>query len=132
MKVTHTLIDKSGQQSLSEIKLDSYLSILFFSFQDFLRWWYVKMPLWHLRRIARFSVVLDDQFSISLLLANFFVPWHRDYSVVGYLFGIIMKLLFLPIAISIYILCMTISILVFLIWLILPISILVFLIVSFF
>jgi hypothetical protein len=132
MDAKNTLVDSSGQQSLSEVRIDSYLNILLFSFQDFLRWWYIKMPIWHLRRLARLSTVIDDQFSISLLLRNFFLPWHRDYSVIGYIFGIAMKLLYLPIGITIFTLSMTLYFLVFLIWLILPIGALVFVIISFF
>lgn len=132
MEAKNTLVDSSGQQSLNEIKIDSYLAIFLFTIQDFLRWWYVKMPIWHLRRLARLSVVVDDQFSISLLVKNFFLPWHRDYSVIGYIFGIVMKILFLPIGTSIYLLTMSIYLLIFLSWLLLPIGALVFVIISFF
>lgn len=132
MEVQNTLVDRSGQQLLNETKIDSYLSISAFTFQDFLRWWYIKMPIWHLRRLARVSIVLDDQLSIFLLLRHFFLPWHRDYSVIGYVFGIIMKLLYLPIALSTYLLCITFSLIIFLAWIILPIGSLVFVIISFF
>ncbi len=40
MEAKNALIDNSGQQSLSEIKIDSYISIFFFTIQDFLNWWY--------------------------------------------------------------------------------------------
>jgi len=103
-----------------------------FTFQDFLKWWYIKMPVWHLRRFSRLSIVLDDQFSISLLLKHFFQPWHRDYSVIGFVFGILMKILYLPFALSIYITGMLSYFLFFLIWLILPIGSLVFVIISIF
>lgn len=132
MEAKNTLVDSSGQQSLSEVRIDSYLNILLFSFQDFLRWWYVKMPIWHLRRLARLSTVIDDQFSISLLFKNFFLPWHRDSSVIGYVFGIAMKLLYLPIGIAIFTLSITLYLFIFFIWLILPIGALVFVIISFF
>lgn len=132
MEAKNTLADSSGQQLLNEIKIDSYLSIFFFTFQDFLRWWYIKMPIWHLRRLGRLGVVVDDQFSISLLIKNFFLPWHRDYSLIGYVFGILMKILYLPIAITIYLLCMLIYFTLFLFWLILPVGALVFVIISFF
>jgi hypothetical protein len=88
------------------------------------------MPVWHLKRFARLSVVLDDQFSISLLLKNFFLPWHRDFSVIGIFFGILMKLLYLPIGISIYTLGIFCYLLLFIIWLILPIGSLVFVLIS--
>lgn len=90
------------------------------------------MPTWHLKRLLRLSIVVDDQFSISLLIRHFFLPWHRDYSMIGYLFGILIKLLYLPIVISLYLLCVLAYILVFLIWLILPIGSLVFVIISLF
>lgn len=132
MEAKNTLVDGSGQQLLNEIKVDSFLSIFLFSVQDFLRWWYVKMPMWHLKRLARLSVVVDDQFSISLLIKNFFLPWHRDYSAIGYVFGITMKILFLPIGICIYILAMATYLLTILAWLVLPVGSLVFVIISFF
>ena len=130
MKTKNTLVDSSGQQLLNQIKIDSYPAIAIYTFQDFLRWWYIKMPVWHLRRFARLSVVLDDQFSISLLLKNFFLPWHRDFSVIGIFFGILMKLLYLPIGISIYILCIMFYLFLFISWLILPIGSLVFVLIS--
>ncbi len=130
MKTKNTLVDSSGQQLLNQIKIDSYPAIAIYTFQDFLRWWYIKMPVWHLRRFARLSVVLDDQFSISLLLKNFFLPWHRDFSVIGIFFGILMKLLYLPIGISIYLLCIMFYLFLFISWLILPIGSLVFVLIS--
>jgi hypothetical protein len=130
MEAKNTLVDRSGQQLLNEIKVDSYSAIFAFSFQDFLRWWYIKMPIWHLRRLGRIIVVVDDLFSITLLLKNFFLPWHRDYSVVGYAFGIVMKLLYLPIAISIFLICVLTYLAILLSWLILPIGALVFVIIS--
>ncbi len=132
MQTQNTLVDNSGQQLLNEIKIDSYSTIFVFTLQDFLRWWYIRMPIWHLRRFSRLSIVLDDQFSISLLLRYFFSPWHRDYSLIGYIFGILMKLLYLPIAMSIYVICMIFYLLLFLSWLILPIGSLVFVIISIF
>ena len=132
MKTENKLIDNSGQQLLNEIKVDSFATIFFFSIQDFLRWWYIKMAVWHLRRLLRLSIVLDDQFSISLLIKHFFIPWHRDYSLIGYIFGIVMKILYLPLAILIYLVCIISYILVFFIWLILPIGTLLFVIISLF
>ena len=132
MKTTNTLVDSSDQQLLNEIKIDSYSSIAMFTFQDFLKWWYIKMPIWHLRRLSRLSIVLNDQFSISLLLKNFFQPWHRDYSVIGFVFGILMKILYLPLALSIYVIGMLSYLIFFLIWLILPIGSFVFVIISLF
>lgn len=132
MESKNTILDSSGQQLLNESKIDSYQMIFIYSFQNFLRWWYVKMPVWHLRRFARLSLVVDDQFSISLLLSNFFIPWHRDYSMIGIVFGIIMKLLYLPIAIAIYLTCILFYISIIIIWIVLPIATITFILTSIF
>ncbi|MHC1716916.1 MAG: hypothetical protein AB9915_03490 [Candidatus Dojkabacteria bacterium] len=132
MESKNTILDNSGQQLLNESKIDSYQMIFIYSFQNFLRWWYVKMPIWHLRRLARLIVVVDDQFSISLLLRNFFIPWHRDYSMIGVIFGIIMKLLYLPIAISIYLISLVAYLLVTIGWIVLPIATIAYILTSIF
>lgn len=132
MESKNTILDNSGQQLLNETKIDSISTILVFSFQDFLNWWYIKMPVWHLKRLARLSIVIDDQFSISLLLKNFFLPWHRDYSMIGVVFGIVMKLLYLPIAITIYLGTVVGYLVIILLWILLPIATIVFILTSFF
>jgi len=132
MESKNTILDSSGQQLLNESKIDSYQMILVYSFQNFLRWWYIKMPVWHLKRLARLSTVVDDQFSLSLLLSNFFIPWHRDYSLIGIFFGIVMKVLYLPIALAIYLGSISFYIVIILLWLILPIATLTFILTSIF
>jgi hypothetical protein len=130
MDTTKTVTDSTGQQLLTETKVDSYLMIAIYTFQDFLRWWYIKMPMWHLRKLKRLSVFINDQFSISILLKNFFLPWKRDASLIGYVFGILMKLLLLPISISVYIISMLVYLAVIIGWLILPIGTLTFILIS--
>lgn len=121
-----------GSQLIRFEKTDSYFQILIFFIQDFLNWWYIKMPVRHLRILARLSVIVDDNLSISILFKNFFVPWHRDYSMIGYFFGFIIKILYLPIAFVIYITAMIFYIAIILIWLILPIATIVFTVTSIF
>jgi len=132
MEAKNAILDGSGQQLLNQNNIDSYLEIWIYSVQDFLKWWYVQMPLWHLRRLGRISVVVDDFLSITVLLKNFFLPWHRDYSFIGYFFGIIVKLLYLPIAIALYIIAVSIYIAWIIIWLALPIATSVFVLISVF
>lgn len=112
----------SGQQALNESKVDSYLVILGHSVKEFLKWWYVKMPLWHLRMLIRISVLVDDSLSLSLLLRNFLLPWRRDTSLAGYFFGFLIKLAYIPVALFIYIITCTGYILLILIWLLLPLA----------
>ena len=130
MEVRNSVSDSSGQQLLTGTKVDSYPAILLYSFRDFLRWWYVKMPIWHLRKLNRLSIVADDYLSLSTLFKTFFIPWHRDYSVMGILFGIVMRLLYLPIATAIYLVIVIFYILIILLWLFLPIATLTFIISS--
>ena len=90
------------------------------------------MPIWHLRTLKRVVVVLDDNLSFSLLMRNFFLPWHRDRNLLGYIVGISSKIIYLPIALAV-ILGLTSAYLVFLLfWLLLPPSTIIFLLRSFF
>ena len=131
MESKNLVIDNSGQQLLNETKVNSYFEIFINFLNDFLRWWYIQMPIWHIRMIRRIVLVLDDNLSFSLLLKNFFLPWHRDRNIMGYFVGIISKLVYLPIAFSIIITAIIVYTLFFFFWLLLPPSTLVFIIRSF-
>jgi uncharacterized membrane protein len=109
-----------GQHVLSEIRVDNLLVIFSYSLQEFLYWWYVRMPLWHLRMLSRISTLADDNLSLSLLIKNFLLPWHRDYSLIGYVFGILIKVIYLPVAFIVYIFANLVYVLVILGWLLLP------------
>lgn len=122
MTQQNILTTSSGQQLLDESRVDNILTIFKHTATEFLNWWYVKMTVWHLRMLARVSTILDDNLSISLLLKNFFLPWHRDFSLIGYVFGILIKILFLPIGIFIYLLFTTLYFLLICIWLLLPLA----------
>ncbi len=126
------LLDNTGQQVIETGNTDSYLQIFVFYIQDFLHWWYIKTPIRNLRRLGRLSVIADDNLSISLLFKNFFVPWHRDKTIIGYFFGFFIKIIYLPIASVIYLATMLIYTLFILIWLILPIITIVFIVTSIF
>ena len=130
MEVKNSVSDNSGQQLLSGTTVDSYAAILLYAVQDFLRWWYIKMPIWHLRQLNRLSIVVDDNLSLSVLMKTFFIPWHRDYSLMGFFMGIMMRILYIPIATAIYLIIVISYLLVLLIWLILPIATITFIISS--
>lgn len=121
-----------NQQVIHFAKTDSYPQIFLYFIQDFLSWWYVKMPLRHLRTLGRLSTVMDDNLSITLLLSTFFVPWHRDKSIMGYLFGITIRILYLPIGISIYSITMILATILAITWLLLPVMAIVFTVISVF
>jgi hypothetical protein len=120
MAQKNIVTSNGGQQVLGEDEVDSILMILLFSVKDFFSWWYINMAIWHLKMLGRISLVVDDNMSISLLLRNFFVPWHRDNSMIGWVFGILIKLVYLPIAILGYLLACIFYILLILIWFVLP------------
>ncbi len=90
-------------------------------FKDISAWWYITMPVWYILSLRRVLTIIDDQFSVSLLFLNFFVPWHRDNSFVGIIMGIIMKLLFLPIGATVFLTTLVCYLLFLLIWILLPV-----------
>ena len=114
------LTNNSGQQLLNESGVDNNIEIIVYTFKQFIRWWYAKMSMWHFKMLERISVLLDDNLSITLLLRNFFLPWHRDFSFIGYVFGILIKILYLPIAVGIYLLFCTMYTALILVWFLLP------------
>lgn len=116
----NALTNNGGQQLLNENRIDSTLSILRYSTKEFLNWWYIKMLVWHLKMLERVSVLADDNLSLTLLLKNFFLPWHRDYSFIGYVFGILIKLIYLPFALITYLVLSTIYLVLIVLWLVLP------------
>ena len=124
------IVDSSGQQLIQPVKTDSYLQIFMYYIQDFLSWWYIKMPARYLRIFGRLATVLDDNLSISLLLRNFFVAWHRDRTVFAFIFGMVIKILYLPFALVPFVLILILYIVFILSWLILPIGTIIFIIMS--
>lgn len=108
----------------------SFPQLITYTIKDFLKWWYIQMPIWHMMTLRRLSTIIDDKFSISLLIKTFFIPWHRDHTPVGYLIGIVMRILYIPIALFIYLITTLTYILFILFWISIPILTLVFLIIS--
>lgn len=99
----------------------SLSKIILLTLYDFFDWWYIESPVRLSKYIGRISEVTLDQLSIVALLRTFFVPWHRDYRPLGRLMGLVMRLLYVPIALVIYILVMSFSLLILFGWILLPI-----------
>lgn len=87
----------------------------------FMLWWYIEMPTWYMGFIQRMTVLLDDTFSISLLIKTFFVPFHRDSSIIGRGFGIGIRLIYIPLASLISLLTLSVLITLTLFWALLPV-----------
>ena len=88
--------------------------------KSFFLWWYVSMPVWYILSLKRILTIIDDKFSVTLLLKNFFTPWHKKNNIFNYIFGIFIKIIFLPIGISLIVLTSIIYISYIIIWLLIP------------
>jgi len=123
MKNNAIFTDNTGQQIIKEVEPDSYIEIFFHSIKDFLSWWYIEMPIKHLRTWYRVMVILNDQLSITLLIRNFFLPWMRHNSFAGYFFGIVIKAIYIPIAICAFLLGSSLYFAFIIFWILIPIGI---------
>ena len=130
MEQKNILTSNAGQKVLDETKVDSFFVIFSYTVKEFLYWWYIRMLYWHIRMVERISSVADDNLSISLLIRNFFLPWHREFSFIGWTFGILIKMIYLPVAIVAYLMIVILYIGVIFLWLILPPATLLFIIRS--
>jgi hypothetical protein len=88
--------------------------------KSFFLWWYVSMPVWYILSLKRILTIIDDKFSVTLLLKNFFIPWHKKNNIFNYIFGILIKIIFLPIGISLIVLTSIIYMSYIIIWLLIP------------
>lgn len=104
--------------------------IVLYNIKDFFFWWYIQMPFYYFSVLKRLVTVIDDRFSITLLIKTFFVPWHRDNQIVGYFIGIIVRLIYLPIAILIFTTLLLIYLAFILLWLLLPFTTMLFIIIT--
>ena len=105
-------------------------SLIIRDIKDFFYWWYIQMPFYYLLTIRRTSVVLLDKLSIKILYLHFFTPLQRKYTPLNMALGILVKLIYLPIATSIYLTLLTLLVLLFISWLILPFMTTTFLVLS--
>jgi hypothetical protein len=87
---------------------------------SFVKWWYTEVPIWQIRLFKRVAMICDDSFSISMLSKTFFVPWHRDKSITGRIFGLLVRIIYLPVVISITMVLLSIIVAFILIWIALP------------
>ncbi|MBD3329281.1 hypothetical protein GF357_02195 [Candidatus Dojkabacteria bacterium] len=102
------------------ISLASTPALLLFTVKDLLYWWYLQMPYYYLISLNRLLLVADDKLSLSALLKTFFLPWKRDYSALGHIMGIIIRIIYLPIGTMIFLSILTVYLLFITAWLALP------------
>jgi hypothetical protein len=71
----------------------------FFEFiRSFFAWWYGDVPLSIFALLRRTLVVVNDSTSFGLIVRGFFRPWKNDYNIAGWLVGIVIKLVYIPLA----------------------------------
>ncbi len=87
---------------------------------SFFKWWYIEIPIWQLKLFKRVAIICDDTFSISLLIKTFIIPWHRDYSITGRVFGVLVRIIYLPLVIAITSVILLLVVIFILIWITLP------------
>lgn len=121
----------SAYQKGNYTKLNTFTKIFIYNIKDFFYWWYIQMPTLYFRSLGRVLLIIDDNFSIGLLIQTFFVPWKRDKHLIGYAMGIAIRLLYLPFAITIYIITLLIYIILILFWILIPIMSVLFIFISF-
>ncbi|MCK9369066.1 hypothetical protein M0R04_03835 [Candidatus Dojkabacteria bacterium] len=88
--------------------------------KSFFLWWYVSMPVWYILSLKKILIILDDRFSVTLLFKNFFLPWHKKRDILGYILGVFMKIIFLPIGTSLLFFTSVIYTTYIIFWLLLP------------
>ena len=123
-----TALETATSAPRSKVVISS--EVIWDEIKSFFIWWYVEIPTWYIGFLKRVLTVCDDTFSISLLIKTFFVPWHRDYSWMGYGFGIVMRILYLPLALFITAIVFVILLIVTILWALLPILSILFLLGS--
>jgi hypothetical protein len=98
--------------------------------KDFSTWWYIVQPVAFIKQYIRLIDIIDDKFSTSFLIRTFLVPWHRDRQLVGYMVGIIARLIFIPIGLILIALTTTGYLSLLLFWVLIPIIALAMIIIS--
>lgn len=95
----------------------------FYRIYDFLRHWYVKSAKIYsnfvLDRLAKIDRVLAWRINLQYL----FQPLYKDYTIIGYGMGFLLRLLRLIGTGFVYLVIFAIAILIYLVWLLIPILI---------
>lgn len=66
--------------------------------QDFILWWYVDIPTYLLGILKRINIVLLDSTSLPIILKGYLKPWRNDYNIAGWVVGMFLKTVYIPVA----------------------------------
>ncbi len=126
----HTQKNSPIFSNITKPKAFSIADILIFLMKDFIYWWYIQMPIFYLNKTERILTVISDKLSLKILFQNLFLPSKEHKSKKIYILGIIIKIFYLPIASTIYLITLILCILGIIFWLILPIINIIFILIS--
>lgn len=88
---------------LREPNFIDYIGAFIDSFRSFFGWWYGDLPLTILALLKRTLIILNDTTSFSIVLFGLFSPWKNDYNIAGWLVGLTIKLIYLPIILTLFV-----------------------------
>jgi len=92
----------------------------FYRILEFLRHWYIKSIRIYSNFVINCFESMDRVFAWKITAKNVFKPLYGDYSVVGYVFGFLFRVVRLAITTAIYACVFIIAVLLYIIWLLLP------------
>ena len=82
--------------------------------RSFFAWWYGDVPIAMFSILRRTLTVINDITSFGVILKGFFRPWKNDYNIAGWLVGIVIKMIYIPITGTIFVLTLVLFIAIFL------------------
>lgn len=109
---------------MSSMVLIYLIRRFFYRIFDFLRHWYVKSLKIYSNFVLDELVKIDRVLAWRVNLRYLFQPLYKDYSVIGYGLGFILRFLRLVGTGLIYLFIFALAILIYLVWLLIPILIL--------
>ncbi len=64
---------------------------------EFIIWWFVAVPTYIIKSIIRTNTIFNDSTSFSIILFGFFKPWKNDNNIAGWVIGLIIKSIYIPV-----------------------------------
>ncbi len=102
------------------IALVYVLERLFYRIVEFLRHWYVKSGRLYSNFVLNQLEKLDRSLAWKITAQHLFEPLYRDYSVIGYLMGFVLRLFRLAVAGVVYAAVFVVAVGIYLLWLAVP------------
>jgi hypothetical protein len=105
----------------TEVSLVYLLTHLGRRILDFFRHWYIDGFFKAMHWLLNFFERLDRIFALRITLKNLFQPLYRDYTLIGYLWGFVFRIIRIIVGLVVYLFVLLASLALFLIWTTIPI-----------